>query len=163
MNKSVKIILAVVVVVTVAGGSFYAGTVYARSQIQSQFAARVGGFGANGQPGAFIVQGDGQVLGQRGGNGPGGMTFGTIQQITDGAMTIKDQSGKETQVKVTDTTLIEKNASVSLADLAEGETVIISGSQAADGSITARSVRVAPAGRFGFGAPPDEAPVAPEQ
>jgi hypothetical protein len=163
MNKAVKIILAVVIVVAVAGGSFYAGTVYARSQIQSQFAARMGGFGENGQPGAFIVQGAGQGAGQRGSNGPGGMTFGTIQQITDGALTIKDQSGKETQVKVTDTTLIEKNTSVSLDDLAEGETVIVSGSQASDGSITARSVRVAPAGRFGFGAPPDGTSVAPAQ
>ena len=36
---------------------------------------------------------------------------------------------------------------------APGETVIVSGSQGADGSITARSVQVAPAGRFGMGRP----------
>jgi hypothetical protein len=166
MNRAVKIILAVVVILAVAGGSFYVGTVYARNQIQSQFAARAGGFpgagGANGQPGAFVFQGDGPN-GQRG-NQQGGMTFGTIEQIGDGTLTIKDQNGKETQVKVTDTTLIEKNASVSLSDLTEGETVIVSGSPAADGSITARSVQVAPAGRFGPGAPPPNGtPVAPAQ
>jgi hypothetical protein len=56
-------------------------------------------------------------------------------------------------VNVTETTLIEKNMSVKLGDLARGETVIVSGSQGTDGSITARSVQVAPAGRLGFGGP----------
>jgi hypothetical protein len=159
MNKAVKIILAVVVVVAVAGGSFYAGTVYARNQVQSQFAARAGGFAASG--GA-----NGQAFGARTGNRQGGGTFGTIEQIGDGTLTIKDQSGKETQVKVSDTTLIEKNASVKLSDLAAGETVIVSGSQGTDGTITARSVQVAPAGRFGPGAPGADgtpAPAAPAQ
>ena len=68
-------------------------------------------------------------------------------------MVVTDNNGKETQVKVTDTTLIEKQASVKLTDLTTGETVIVSGSTAADGSITARSVQVAPAGRFGLGGP----------
>ena len=56
-------------------------------------------------------------------------------------------------MKVTDTTLIEKQAAVKLTDLAIGETVIVSGSQGADGTITARSVQSAPAGRFGAGGP----------
>jgi hypothetical protein len=153
MNKTVKIIVAVLVVVAVAGVSFYGGTVYARSQIQSQFAARAGAFGG---PGA-----DGQGFAAR--NRQGGVTFGTIEQIGDGTLTIKDQSGKETQVKVSDTTLIEKNASVKLSDLTQGETVVVSGSAGTDGTITARSVQVAPAGRFGAGAPPANGTAAPPQ
>ena len=54
-------------------------------------------------------------------------------------------------MKVTDTTLIEKNASVTVAELTTGETIIVSGTPGSDGSITARSVQVAPAGRFGPG------------
>jgi hypothetical protein len=66
---------------------------------------------------------------------------------------IKDDTGKQTQVRVTDTTLIEKNASIVLADLKQGETVIVSGTADSDGSITARSVQVMPAGRFGSATP----------
>jgi hypothetical protein len=85
------------------------------------------------------------------------MLFGQIEEIGDGVLVVIDNDGKPTQVHVTDTTLIEKNASVPLADLMAGETVIVSGSQGDDGTITARSVQVAPAGRFGFGRPGAEA------
>ena len=61
---------------------------------------------------------------------------------------------------MTDTTLIEKNASVTVADLTTGETVIVSGTPGSDGSITARSVQVAQAGRLGPGGA-DVAPVGP--
>ena len=79
------------------------------------------------------------------------MLFGQIKEIGDGALVVTDNNGKETQVKVTDTTLIEKQASVKLSDLTQGETVMISGSTGTDGTITARSVQVAPMGRFGGG------------
>ena len=145
MNRTVKIILAIVVLLLVAGGSFFGGTLYGKSQAQTAFAARrQGGFGGangTGQPGANARAG-----------GQGGI-FGQIDSIGDGVLVIKDNNGKQTQVKVTDTTLIEKQAAVKLTDLATGETVIVSGSTAADGSITARSVQVAPAGRFGAGGP----------
>jgi hypothetical protein len=146
MKRTVWIILGVVVLLLVAGGSFFGGTVYGKSQAQTAFAARrPGGFtGANGQglPGANARTG-----------GQGGGLFGQIESIGDGVLVVKDNNGKQTQVKVTDTTLIEKQASVKLTDLATGETVIISGSTAADGSVTARSVQVAPAGRFGADRP----------
>ncbi len=144
MNRILRIVLSIVVLVVVAGGSFYGGMVYGQGQAQAQFAARRQAFG---QGGLFLTQGQGAA------QPPGGMLFGQIEQIGDGVLTIKDNNGKQTQVHVTDTTLIEKNMSVSLADLAPGETVIVSGSRESDGGITARSVRVAPAGRFGAGGP----------
>jgi hypothetical protein len=64
-------------------------------------------------------------------------------------------------VKVTDTTLIEKQASVKLSDLSQGETVMISGSTGADGTVTARTVQVAPRGRFGPGGPEAQGTPAP--
>ncbi len=154
MNRTVKIIVTIVVLLAVAGGSFYGGTLYGKSQLQASFAAARGRGGAfPGGAGSIVVgelpsgagQGEGQTL--------GGALFGQIKEIGDGAMVISDNNGKQIQVKVTDTTLIEKQASVSLADLAAGETVLISGSTAADGTVTARSVQVAPAGRFGMGRP----------
>ena len=143
MKRTVWIILGIVVLLLVAGGSFFGGTVYGKNQAQTALAARrPGGFGgANGQPGA-----NGRTGGQGG-------IFGQIDSIGDGVLVIKDNNGQQTQVKVTDTTLIEKQAAVKLTDLATGETVIVSGSKGADGVITARSVQVAPAGRFGAGGP----------
>ena len=143
MKRTIWSILGIVVLLLVAGGSFFGGTVYGKNQAQTAFAARrQGGFGgANGQPGANARAG-----------GQGGI-FGQIDSIGDGVLVIKDNNGQQTQVKVTDTTLVEKQAAVKLTDLKTGETVIVSGSKGADGVITARSVQVAPAGRFGAGGP----------
>ncbi len=169
MNKGIFTVLVIVLVLAIAGASFYGGMVYGKSQAQAnvQAAFRTGAAGfqggnlpqgavplANGTPGAF-------VRGQRNGQG-GGFVLGTIKQIGDGSLVLTDNNGKETQVKVTDTTLIEKNQSVKLADLSEGETVMVSGSAAADGTLTARSVQVAPQGRFGFGGPRDANGVNPQ-
>jgi len=143
MKRTVWIILGIVVLLLVAGGSFFGGTVYGKNQAQTALAARrPGGFGgANAQPGA-----NGRTVGQ------GGL-FGQIESIGEGVLVIKDNNGQQTQVKVTDTTLVEKQAAVMLTDLKTGENVIVSGSKGTDGVITARSVQVAPAGRFGAGQP----------
>jgi hypothetical protein len=153
MNRTVQIVLGIVILVVVAAGSFYGGTVYGQGQAQAQLAARRQGFDQGGVGQGFGQSGQAQFgAGQRTG-GPGGMVFGQIEQVGDGLLVITDNNGKQTQVRVTDTTLIEKNASVSLADLKQGETVIVSGATGSDGSITARSVQVAPAGRFGNATP----------
>ena len=164
MNKTLYSILAIILVLAIAGASFYGGMLYGKSQAQSAVAAQRaafvqgGGFqaqggglpAANGTPGAFVGR-------QRNGQG-GNLVFGTIKQVGEGSLVLTDNNGKETQVKVTDTTLIEKNMSVKLADLSEGETVIVSGSAAADGTVTARSVQVAQPGRFGPGGADGQAP-----
>ena len=81
------------------------------------------------------------------------MTFGTVEGIEGNTLTITTQAGGTVKVQVTDTTLIEKNASVRSLTWLPDDTVIVSGSDNTDGSITARSVQVAPAGRL-FGEPP---------
>lgn len=143
MNKTVKIILGVVIVLAIAGGSFFGGTVYGKSQAQADLQAQF----AAGRTGTFP---GGQATGQ--GNGTrtnqGSMLVGEIKTVNADSLVITDRDNNEITVKVADTTLIEKNMSVKVTDLAEGETVVISGNKAADGTITARSLQVAPAGRF---------------
>jgi hypothetical protein len=157
MNKAIYSILAIILVLAIAGASFYGGMLFGKSQAQSSLADQravliQGGFQGQGQAAGLPVPANGTPGAFRQRNGQdGSFTFGTIKQIGDGTLVISDNNGKEMQVKVTDTTLIEKNQSVKLVDLAEGETVMVSGSAAADGTITARSVQVAPQGRFGFG------------
>lgn len=157
MNKTTQLILGVVLLLAVAAGSFYGGMVYGKGQASTT--ASAGGFTAN-----FGQNADGSTTrpngfrpdtqGQAGGFGAqAGMLFGEIQAIEGNIITVLNRDGAEQQVQVTDTTLIEKNASVTVSDLTVGDTVIVSGSDNDDGSVTARSVQVSPAGRM-FGGPP---------
>jgi hypothetical protein len=162
MNKTLKIVLLVALVLTIAAGSFYGGMVYGKQQAASVFTAGFPPNGAGlaiaGQDGVFQTP-RGQGAGSRFQEAAGlpGMTFGQIEGIEGNLLTITDRNGNTVRVQVAETTLIEKNASVSVADLAVGDAVIISGNPNDDGSITARSVQVAPAGRF-LGGGPDLAP-----
>jgi hypothetical protein len=144
MNRAVKIALGVVVVLVVAGGSFYGGTVYGQNQRQSDSTATRGWQGrpaGTQQPGSLP---SGQSSSDRSQSlgAQGGSLFGEILSVGDGQMTILDQSGKQVQIHVTDTTLIQKQAEVTMTDLQQGETVAVSGRQEDDGSITARMVQV---------------------
>lgn len=159
MNKAAAIILGVVLVLAVAGGSFYGGMVYGKAQ---QLVSPAGVLPFQGAaPGAVdgdaagIVPGQGRSFGRGQGGTPiaGGLQMGTVKEIADGVLIMTDANGKEIRVKVTDTTLIEKNASVKVTDLEPGETLMVSGSTGSDGTVTARSIQVASPGRFGFGAP----------
>ena len=151
MNRAVQIIVGIVVLALVAGGSFYGGMLYGTAQAQAALPAGPGWAGGTlpdtqpgGTPGARARQGAGAGFGAQ-----AGMTVGQIDMIDGDTLVITNMNGNQIRVQVTDTTLIEKNASVTVADLAAGETVMVSGSENDDGSITARSVQVSPAGRFG--------------
>mgnify|MGYP001768331299 CR=1 FL=1 len=155
MSKPMQIILGLVVLVLVAAGSFFGGMLVGKQQAS---AAAPVSFSADFQPPAGVIPlGDPSARpnapGQQGAAGrfaaQPGMLVGQIESIEGNTLLIAGAEGQQTQVQVTDTTLIEKNASVTVADLETGETVMISGSENDDGSITARSLQVAPAGRMG--------------
>jgi hypothetical protein len=153
VNRFVKIVLVALLAAVIAGGSFYGGMVYGQGQQQATSAVAGGAAGAQDLAGPGGMQPGGQM---GAGSGQGGMLAGEILSIEGGALTLEDQSGSEIQVHVTDTTLIQKQAEVSVNDLQEGETVLVSGSQEADGSITARMVQVSSADGLGMpgGFPP---------
>jgi Domain of unknown function (DUF5666) len=147
MSRVLTSVLAVVVLLAVAGGSFFGGSLYGRSQAQATLsAARQGGFGGAGNSGANA---QGTPGARRTGGQGGGFVMGQIDQVAAGSLVLTDNNGKQTKVLVTNTTLIQKQASVALSDLKQGETVVVSGSAGTDGSITARSVQVSPAGGVG--------------
>jgi hypothetical protein len=154
MNRVVAIILGVLVVAVIAAGSFYGGMVYGKNQAQADSAVlgEAGGVPAGRrQFGTPPGTQDGTVAGQFAGR-QGGMLFGEIQAIGDGELTVTDSNGEQIQVTVASTTLIQKQAEVTLADLEVGETVVVSGNQDEDGNITARSLQVTSDGGF-FGPP----------
>ncbi len=143
MNRVTTIILGVVVLVIVAGGFFYSGMLFGQGPPQSG-ALSANDFGPPGMGQGGYGPGPGQMPGVQG-NG----VLGQITEIGSGFLVVTDDNGNQTRVQVADTTLIEKNASVKLTDLAKGETVMVVGSQGTDGTITANSVQVAPAARLG--------------
>lgn len=65
----------------------------------------------------------------------------TITAIDGNTITLNTADGTQ-KVIVSDTTYIQKYMSVTVADLAQGDTVVVSGSKNDDGSISARSIRV---------------------
>jgi hypothetical protein len=95
-----------------------------RQQFQQARGNRQGGTPQAGARGAF-----------------GGGSFGTIESIENGIIVVKTQSATM-KVKTTDTTLIEKQMSVGVAELKVGDQSSVSGSQGDDGVTTARSIRV---------------------
>lgn len=159
MNRIAIIVFGVLVVAAIAAGSFYGGMVYGKNQAQADLPAFVNAGGVAGGRGQFGTPPgaqDGTAGGQFAGR-QGGMLFGEIQAVGNGELTVTDQTGESIQVIVADTTLIQKQAEVTLADLEVGETVVISGNRDDDGSITARSLQVSPDSGF-FGRPDTTAP-----
>ena len=133
MNKTITM---VVIAVIIAGGSFYAGMKYGGSQTTSnQTATRTRGTG-NFTGGA--VRG-------AGGNG-GGFTSGSIISKDSQSITLSLQAGGSKIVFVSPTTQIMKTDAGTLTDLTVGTQVSVTGSTNSDGSVTAQSVQIRPAG-----------------
>ena len=130
---------AVLIVLAVGGGAFWAGMAFGRSRaVQSGETFGPGGFRQwNGQlPEGMVTR---QVR-QRDDTRAGGNVRGTIQSIEGNTLVIN--TGNETiTVETTDTTLIEKVMSVGVGDLEIDEQVVVSGRENDDGSITARSIQ----------------------
>lgn len=166
MKTAVLAILIVVLALVAAGGGFLYGTSRYTGQFSLADLTKVGtastGAGQFAGRGQFdpsqmtpeqlqaLRQNRGQSGTGQGGNSTqggafnqagAGQTVGTIESIEGNVVTVKTQNSS-VKVTTTDTTLIQKQMDVTVQDLTVGEQVIVSGSQAADGTTTARSIRV---------------------
>jgi hypothetical protein len=162
MTRLVAVVIAFGILV---GGSFGAGTVYGRSTSSSPAAQAPTGAGAfrtpgaggrgsfsgtpgalSGTPGAFSFSG---TPGPGGGFGAGRQITGTVQSVNGNTLSITVQGGTQISVTLADTT---KFGNVSAGDktaLAAGGSVLVVGQRQADGSTSATSVLVLPAGFLG--------------
>lgn len=154
MKPTVKqVIGGVVILVVVAGTSFYAGTAYAAS---SRGAGRQGPAEfSNGSRGGFqgpmMGQQSGIGAGMRGGFGQGGMTAGTIVSKDADSVTVALASGGSAVVFLNGTTTVLKSTAATTGDLETGQTVVVTGAKSADGSVTASTIQIRPAGQGGAG------------
>jgi hypothetical protein len=105
--------------------------------------------GSRGGQGAAGFGGGGQFAG-------GGGTVGTVKLVDGTNVYITDASGNLVKVTTQPGLVVTINKDGSVADLVAGETVVVTGTAAADGSIAATAIRsgtaLAGQGRAGAGA-----------
>jgi len=144
VKKPLIVAAAVVGVLLVAAGSFWGGMSFGRSQA-TQTRARFPEGELERRGAAFPRAGQTPQPGQQGAQRLAGGLQGTIEEVGDDTLVITTEEDT-IQVQITDTTLINKFAVVTIADLEAGEQVVVSETRNEGGSYTARSIQVMPAG-----------------
>jgi len=124
------IALMVLVLLVVAGASFFGGTKYQQKKVISQFSQRTD-----------MPRGT-NTTGQK--NGNGNMTIGEITKIDDKSITLKTADGGSKIVLLSDSTVINQSTTAAKTDLKVGSKISIIGSQNTDGSITSKTINLNP-------------------
>jgi hypothetical protein len=155
----IKLPIAALVVIVGLLGGFYGGYKVGGGGTTANAAAattgsRTAGNGFGGgrgvaaacpSPGATPAASPSGAVARRG-------ATGTIANLTGNSLTIHD-TRCNTDVKVTfdASVIIRKTVVGQASDLQESETVTVTGTRQADGSIKANSINIVPAGSGGFG------------
>lgn len=132
MKKIQSIVIAAVVLLVVAGGAFYGGMLYGKSQNIRP--------GANG--GSFQTR-----INRAGANGSSFIS-GNIIAKDSSSITLQMPAGQGSKIIFySDATQISKFAAGTADDLANGTMVSVTGTTNSNGSITAQSIQIRPAGQ----------------
>ncbi|MFA6520935.1 MAG: DUF5666 domain-containing protein [Candidatus Gracilibacteria bacterium] len=132
--------VVVVIGIVVAGAAFFGGMQYQSGKTPQR------------GPGGFAGAGGANFQGMKQGQGAGanragaGFTAGEIISKDDKSITVKMRDNGSKIIFVSDSTKITKNTDGALSDLVVGKTVSINGKTNSDGSLTADSVQLMPAG-----------------
>ncbi len=130
MSNNKKIGLVVVGIIVLAG-VFYAGMTYGGNNVRAAITSR--------------SQGAGNFAGRIGGaRSTGGFTVGQIISKDATSITISMQAGGSKIIFLDKSTPITKQATGTLADLAIGTSVSVTGTPNTDGSISATAVQIRP-------------------
>jgi len=126
-GAKMKLMLVLVGVVVIGGGSFFGG--YQVGKSSGPGGRQFGGLGQNG------------LRTDTGGNS---FVTGEVISKDDTSVTVKLPSGGSQIVFVSDSTQITKSASGTMEDLTTGTQISASGSENTDGSISAKSIQIRP-------------------
>jgi hypothetical protein len=145
--------VAILVVLLIGGGGIWGGAALQRSQgtnsassslsaLASRFAAARGGTGTRTGAGGF-------------GGTTAAATSGTVTEVKGSILYVTNASGNLVEVTLTPSTTVTRDAKTSLSALQPGDTVVVQGTTAKSGTVTASSVSATQdgvtAGRGGFG------------
>jgi hypothetical protein len=130
------IIWLLIAIVVGLGGFFYGKSTAA--------ASRSGFAGA----GAFASSTRSRFAGA-GGTAGGGVAVGTITAMDSSSITLQLANGNSEVVFITTSTPVTEPTTVSPSTLAVGTNVMVAGTTNSDGSVTAQSIQVRPAGAAG--------------
>lgn len=146
-------LVVIIALLAVGGGSFYGGMLYGKSSVKSASQFNMPGGGAAARMGGTLGGGAARV---RVGGG-GGFTTGDVVSKTANGFTVKTRDGSSKIVIVASSTTVGKMTEGSMNDVTEGSGVVVAGTSNSDGSITASTVQIRPAGEAmpGFGGPGD--------
>jgi hypothetical protein len=154
----IKLPIAALVVIVGLLGGFYGGYKVGGGGTTANAAAATGatrtaanGFGGRGVAAACPSPGATPAASASGNAARRGAT-GTIANLTANSLTIHD-TRCNTDVKVTfdQSVIVRKSVVGQASDLQESETITVTGTRQADGSIKANSINIVPAGSGGFG------------
>jgi hypothetical protein len=132
MNKKTSVIISIIVLIIVAGGAFYGGMIYGKSQnTRSSFAT-----------------GNFQRTNRTGANGTS-LVSGSIVSEDSSSITLQLPNNAGSKIIFySDITQISKFATGTASDLTTGTSVSVTGTTNSDGSVTAQSIQIRPAGQI---------------
>ena len=147
--KIQSIVFSCVVVLLLLGGAFYGGMRYDRVKNplpSGGFASMANLTPAERQARAqqFGTNGAGRQRGTQAGGG--GFTSGEIIAKDDQSVTLKLVDGGSKIIFFSGDTKVTKSVDGAMGDVQMGANVVVSGSANQDGSITAQSIQIRPAG-----------------
>jgi hypothetical protein len=135
------------------GSSSSAGGGAARSGFASAFAGRAGaGAGGAAAGGAAAGGAAGGAAGAGGGGAGGaGATVGTVANVKGSTLYVTSSDGTTVKVKTNSNSKVTRNASSSAGNVHPGDSVVIQGSAASSGTVTASSITATAKGVSAFG------------
>jgi hypothetical protein len=140
MKKGLIVLVAIIVAVGLAAGSFYGGMAYQRTQTANTRSAFLASRGVS--PNGTTTPGQGQGQGQGRGFFGGG-TSGQIKSIEGNVLTLSTAQNVTT-VNLSGSTQIEKTGTGALSDLQPGQQVLVTGQRDANGNIAAATIMIMP-------------------
>ncbi|HXQ58821.1 MAG TPA: hypothetical protein VN799_01950 [Acidimicrobiales bacterium] len=131
----------------IAAGGIWGGAALQRSQGTSTSTGAASTFAS-----LFGGRGAGTTGGLAGGGALGAAATGTVTEVQGSTLYVTNASGALVKVTVGPSVTVNRNAKSSLGSLQVGDTVVVQGTKATDGSVTASSVSATAAGvTSGFG------------
>ncbi len=132
--KNKNIIITILSLIIVAGGSFFAGMKFQQKKAVSSFSQFAGGRNINNTQGR-----NGQAV-VRNGNGFRPVA-GEILSLDSKSITVKMADGSSKIVILSDKTVYNRTQEGSLSDLKVGDNINVFGTTNSDGSVTAQNVQ----------------------